>query len=192
MPIKSFDNIANGIAIAGLVAMSMSTIDSYLHVTGVILVHDVIKPLVKKKDINEKRWAQIVTLLLGLITIGIGLSTTDMFGLLMSSFETTGPLLMFPLMAGIMGLKTDKRSFYVAMCITLLGWGSCKLWLSEAYAHFSLLISILANGFTFFGMHILQNKGLAIVNRQQGNAYLWQPRKKICTRKHTTHFTNTT
>jgi SSS family solute:Na+ symporter len=82
---------------------------------------------------------------------------------LLDSLAFTGPLLMFPLLSGIMGLKTDVRSFYVAMVATLVTFFGLKL-LSSMPGHLLTLCGILANGVVFFGMHIMQNKGIATTN----------------------------
>ena len=39
-----------GLAVAGVLGVVMSTLDSYLHAAGLILVHDVIDPLLKLKN----------------------------------------------------------------------------------------------------------------------------------------------
>jgi hypothetical protein len=97
---------------------------------------------------------------------------------LLDSLAFTGPLLMFPLLSGIMGLKTDVRSFYVAMVATLVTFFGLKL-LSSMPGHLLTLWSILANGAVFFGMHIMQNKGIAIVHRgEQETAYTWRVASK--------------
>jgi SSS family solute:Na+ symporter len=153
-----------GLAIVGLLATSMSSIDSYLHVAGLTLSHDVIKPLLGNRyAINEVRFARYMTVLVSLVAVAIALNTRDTFGLLLDSLAFTGPLLMFPLLSGIMGLKTDVRSFYIAMVATLVTFFGLKL-LSSMPGHLLTLCGILANGVVFFGMHIMQNKGIATTN----------------------------
>ena len=158
-----------GIAIASLLAINISSIDSYLHISGVTLVHDVIQPLFgeKKAKINELRWMKYATVGVSFIAIAIALSTTDTFGLLLNSLAFTGPLLMFPLLSGIMGLKTDTASFYVAMVVTLAAFVGCKIFLPEDTSYLMTLITIIVNGITFFGMHLYINKGFAVVDRKK-------------------------
>ena len=49
-----------GLGIAGLFAVSMGNIDSYLHAAGLTLVHDIVKPICDqyKLVINELHWIQ--------------------------------------------------------------------------------------------------------------------------------------
>ncbi|XWN35047.1 MAG: sodium:solute symporter family protein [Roseivirga sp.] len=158
-----------GLVIAGALAVSMSTIDSYLHAAGLTLTHDVLKPLcdMRKVVIDELTWAKYSTLVLGLMavlvgTLGAGANTDQILGFAFTALGFTGPLLMFPLLSGIMGLKTDTRSFYTALPMTLAAFVLSNVYLPPEQDHLSLLISILANGVTFFGMHAWQNKGFAV------------------------------
>ncbi|MBX9890562.1 MAG: sodium:solute symporter family protein, partial [Amoebophilaceae bacterium] len=158
-----------GCTAAGLIALIMSTVDSCLHVAGLTLIHDVVRPLCNKSltSHTEKRFAQMSTVIIGIITIAIGLHTTDIFGLFLGVLETTGPILMFPLLTGIMGLKPEKNAFYMAMCTTILVWVGCKCFLPEAYDYLSLLITIVTNGVTFLGTHLYINKRFKTVQRHK-------------------------
>ena len=158
-----------GCTAAGLIALIMSTVDSCLHVAGLTLIHDVVRPLCSKSltSYTEKRFAQMSTMVIGVIAIAIGLHTTDIFGLFLGVLETTGPILMFPLLTGIMGLKPEKSAFYMAMCATILVWIGCKCFLPETYDYLSLLITIVTNGVTFLGTHLYIHKGFKTVKRKK-------------------------
>jgi Na+/proline symporter len=156
-----------GLAIAGLLAVVISTADSYLHAAGLLLAHDVIKPICDKTGIpiNELSLARYGTLLIGIISIVIGLQAANLLNLSFTALSFTGPLLMFPLVAGIMGLKTDQRSFYVAALVTLIVFTIAMLLLPSPHRHLAVLMSILANGISFFAMHLIKNQGIAVVQR---------------------------
>ncbi|MBX9889935.1 MAG: HD domain-containing protein [Amoebophilaceae bacterium] len=161
-----------GLVVTGLLAIVMSTVDSHLHVTGLMLVHDIIKPICGKSgkvlsETREKRFAQWATIVVGMAAIAIALHTTDMFGLLMDSLEATGPLLMFPLLSGMMGLKPEKKAFYTAAVVTVGTWVACRLLLPEAYDYLTTLLCIVVNGISFFGTHFYINKGFKKVERKK-------------------------
>jgi SSS family solute:Na+ symporter len=170
-----------GLAIAGLLAVNMSTIDSYLHAAGLALVHDVIRPIYEQKNklINEVKWAKYATILVSIAGIYIGLKATDLIGLYLTSLELISPLLMFPLFSAMMGLKANKQEFYVAFVITIVAFVLAKLALPDMYSHFTILITMATNGISFFGLHLIRNKGFVIANRPTGEATTWQPRKKV-------------
>jgi len=161
-----------GLVIAGLLAIVMSTIDSYLHVTGLILVHDVIKPLCcqGRKPLSEsleKRFSQYATIIVGIGAISFGLHTPDPLVLLMNSLEATGPLLFIPFLSGLVGLKPDPKMFYSAAVVTIAAWLNCKLLLPEDYSYLTTLICIIINGIAFFGTHFYINNGFKKADRSQ-------------------------
>ena len=158
-----------GMAMAGVLAVCMSTIDSYIHAAGVTLVHDIVRPICAQRGapIDELRWVRYATVMMGFVAIAIGLYATDIMGLCLSALGFTAPLLMFPLLSGVVGLKTDKTSFYTALWSTLVAFGLAKWLLPSTLSHFTILISTVVNGLAFFGTHIVQNKGLAIVDLRE-------------------------
>ena len=156
-----------GLAISGLLAVVMSTADSYLHAAGLLLAHDVIKPLRDRVGlpINELRWARFGTLLIGIIAIAVALRAENLLRLSFTALSFTGPLLLVPLIAGIIGVKTSSRSFYVAMSVTLITFLTAMVMLPTSHRHLVVLISILANGASFFIAHFIENGGLMMAQR---------------------------
>lgn len=155
---------ARGLLLAGLLGIVLSTIDSYLHAMGLTAVHDVLKPLMGKRfeDRAEVQYTRYATVLLSLGAIYTSLYTKDFLGLLVLSLEFAGPLLMFPLITGMMGLKPDKYAFYIAGGATLLTIVVTRQWVFFEQEHFVALSSTLVNGVTFLGVHIYRHQGLAI------------------------------
>jgi SSS family solute:Na+ symporter len=150
-----------GFATAGLLAVIMSTADSYLHAAGLLLAHDILKPISDKINIklNELRVAQYGTLLIGIAAIVIALRSTNMLSLSFAAVRFTGPLLMFPLIFGILGLRVDKQTFYIASIVTTAAFIISTWLLPTAYSHLAVLISILVNGISLITTHLLKNKG---------------------------------
>jgi hypothetical protein len=103
-----------------------------------------------------------MTILIGGIGIYIGLKAHDVLGLAFSALEFVSPILFFPLVSGIIGLKTDKQSFYTALVATILAFVLAKLFIPESHEHFSVLITMATNGIIFFGTHLYINKGFLL------------------------------
>jgi SSS family solute:Na+ symporter len=171
-----------GLAAAGLLAITMSTFDSFLHAAGLTLVHDVISPLYNRKGqkLNELKWTRYVTVFIGFIAIAVALARAEnLYGFVLISYQFTGPLLAFPLFAGILGLKPDRYAFYIASIATLAIFAIAKLLLPEKYAYIATLISVVSNGIIFLGIHVIKNKGFSTINRAKSEEYLWQPQHTI-------------
>jgi SSS family solute:Na+ symporter len=179
-----------GLAIAGMLAVVMSSLDSYLHTAGLILVHDVIDPILKFKNvnINELRWARYSTFFVGLISIIIGLQATDVVKLVFfGAVRISVPLLLFPLYVGIIGLKPTKKAFYGALAITIPTLVILTSILPENQSHLAVPISFMVNAISFMVIHCISNKGLVMVlrgekelglKRLQFNKKTFQPKFK--------------
>ena len=169
-----------GIMMAGVIAVVMASADSYLQTAGLTLVHDVLKPLCAYKAIkfDEIRWVRYTTLLAGLLIIGLGLMQGDnLYGLIFAYLEFAVPLLVFPFFTGVLGLKPDRRAFYISAVVTLSAFFIGKQWLPEALSDFLGILCVLASGLTFFTVHFVRNRGFAVVRHEAtaSQTYVWQP-----------------
>ena len=169
-----------GLVMAGLFGIVTSTIDSYLHAMGVTAVHDILQPVLgnRLKEAAEIRYTRYATVLLSLGAIYAALHTQNFLGFLVLSLELAGPLLMFPIIAGMMGLKPDKKVFYGATGVTLVAYLIAKLKLPVEQEHFVALVSVLANGVSFFGFYRLRHKGFVTVQEAQATTHLYRPQRK--------------
>jgi solute:Na+ symporter, SSS family len=105
-----------GLAIAGILAVIMSTADSFLNAASVSLVHDVIKPCFKSiSEKSEMRLAQAFTVLLGIAAIIGALRFKRILDLIIY-FQNISwvPLIMVPLYASIFGLGANTRAFILS------------------------------------------------------------------------------
>ena len=174
---------AQGIIGVGFIAGVMSTADSFLHTAGLALAHDVIQPRAKRK-IDALSLAQYLTFCLGLGALALALfykvlPRVQYGGLDLGkglNFMTEAIALVFtiPLVAGIMGLKTEARSFLISSIATVVVFIFSRFYLSN---EFIIPVSIVTNALSFFGSHYLHNQGFAVVKRSgsQQESYIWHP-----------------
>ncbi len=116
-----------GLCVAAIIAIVMSTADSFLNIIGIMASNDVIKPLTRGviKEKNLLIIAKFVTLFVGVAAIVIALSFKDILdiGLYFANFWF--PIAVMPLYAGIFGLRPSGRSFLVSVVggvSFFLGW----------------------------------------------------------------------
>lgn len=167
-----------GIFLTGILAMNMSTSDSFLNAGGLVLVHDVIKPLCDKKNIkiNELRQTRFFTFIIGSLTV------------ILAAFASTKTLpvahlfwygnLVFsasfvPLASGIMGLKLHRKSFLLAFASSLIILIPAKI-LGKNEDTMDIL-ALLVNAIVLFTSHFIINKGLVTVNRSTQVKKKWVP-----------------
>lgn len=119
-----------GFAIAGVLAIVMSTADSCLHAAGVSFVHDVIGPFKGNlSDHQELRLSQIATGFLGLGAIYCSFTFPKILDMIMYFQNMLWmPLIMAPLYATILGLRANAKSFIIS-CICGMSMQMLGPWL---------------------------------------------------------------
>ncbi|MCG8340285.1 MAG: hypothetical protein MI674_03330, partial [Cytophagales bacterium] len=152
----------------GLLAVAMSTGDSFLNAGGILLTHDVVKPMYdkRKKVINELKLTKYLTLLMGIVSIFIGLLSQDIIKVNFWASSLFGSTITIPFLAGVLGLKTDAKSFFTAFWVAFITFVVANMYLESEKTYLAPLFSIIANGVSFFGMHFVQYSGLVIVRRK--------------------------
>ncbi|MEO0348293.1 MAG: hypothetical protein AAF153_02970, partial [Pseudomonadota bacterium] len=119
-----------GVAIAGFVAMIavvMSTTDSYLNTCSIILVQDVVEPLFGKfkSSVEQVYSARVTTLVIAIGAMVIALNTTKIMNLAFRFGDLLYPTIIVPAYACIFGVKTDfsvvKKSMFTGVA-TLVMW----------------------------------------------------------------------
>lgn len=172
--VKNYFSIpCKGFIAVGLLAGVMSTADSFLHTTGLLLTHDVIQPFCRERNIavSEYSVAKMVTICAGVLALW-GAYNHDLLPYIqyagVSLNETlnilTRPVALvftIPMIAGIMGLKGDEGSFFTAFFITI-----CVFILSYLYLPPALVVpvGIVTNTLTFLGSHFMRNSGFVCYN----------------------------
>ena len=166
-----------GLSVAGLLAIVMSTLDSFLNAGALLLTHNVLKPYFdsKKMAFNELRFVRYITFSLGLAGILVAFSTNEIQTLSYFSISSFAPIITVPLIAGILGLKTDARSFVISAVVTIVTFILAKLYVPKAINYLVLPISLVANTISFFTAHIIQNQGIVIIKSQGKESSLLLP-----------------
>lgn len=107
-----------GLMVAGMLAVIMSTADSWLNTTGILCAHDIIKSIVP--SLSEKRElliARISTILIGVMATYLALSEgKSIFAMVFFAYNFWLPIILLPLSAGFIGLKVTIRSLIVSVC----------------------------------------------------------------------------
>jgi Histidine kinase-, DNA gyrase B-, and HSP90-like ATPase len=75
------------------------------------------------------------------------------------------PVVTIPFVSGILGLKTNPKSFYIPCFLTLVTYFLCQLYFKLDYL--TPLISLGVNFVSFFITNVITNKGFAFVKREE-------------------------
>jgi Na+/proline symporter/signal transduction histidine kinase len=170
--------VIRGFAIAGILAVIMSTADSFLHSAGISLVHDFLKPaLGNSVKINELFVTKLMTLILGGSAILMATHFQSIMALELYAVGLWGPLITIPLICGIMGMRVLKRTFLYsvasAFSIFVLWYILLKSNIFPAMQNtpdLSALLGIIASGLVFFASYIA-NKNKILTKNNQGHSH---------------------
>lgn len=136
-----------GIAIAGILAVVMSTADSYLNIGGISLVHDIILPLRGKKftDLFELRLMQIGTLILGVLSIIFALALPNVFSLSVAALALWKPVIFPPMLLAILGILTDRKLFYIGVSSSIMILFIWNIFIKKHIGLDGILIAFIIN-----------------------------------------------
>lgn len=143
-----------GFAAAGIIAIIMSTADSFMNTAAVSFSHDFYSTYFgkSKDDAKELRITKMITLIVGIIGIFIALRFDNLLDLMLYSYLLWGPVVTVPLLSGIFGFEAPKESFYWsagAGIITAVLWSFFEM---ESLTYVDDLIpSLSMNCIFFFG-----------------------------------------
>ena len=118
----SLPPVIKGLAISGVLAVIMSTADSFLNVAAIAAARDVFGVVWPNKlnDKTELRISQIVTVIFGLSSIYIATMFHSMidFWLYFSNFWA--PTVIAPMILYMFNFKTDTQTYLYSLCIGMI------------------------------------------------------------------------
>jgi len=105
--------VLKGLIIAGVVSIAMSSADSFLNSASVAVVHDIMKPIMKKdlKGKDELLWAKIVTAISGIVAVVLAIKVESVLGLLMYAYDFWAPIILVPLFFTLIGKRFGVKDF---------------------------------------------------------------------------------
>ena len=118
-----------GLLVAGIVAMAMSTADSYINSCAVLFSNDICSPLNLGKN-KELLISKIFTFLLGGLGIMLALVEQDLLSMVLIADSFYMPIVTIPLIFSILGFRSSTTSVLVGMgtgFLTIVAWKLFKL-----------------------------------------------------------------
>ncbi|MBO7537296.1 MAG: sodium:solute symporter family protein [Alphaproteobacteria bacterium] len=150
----SLPMIVKGIAVVSLLAVIMSTADSFLNVSAIAATRDVFFVLWPSKinDRLELLLGRVVTILLGVISIYIVTMFRSMidFGLYFSNFWA--PTVVAPMFLYMFNLKTDVKTYLISVIVGVVSIVAFRYLVPEDYVIISQVFGAIV---TFITMLVL-------------------------------------
>ncbi len=152
--------VLQGIVIAAIISIIMSSADSFLNAAAIAFSNDIIKPI-RKIPLTlkaELKMARIVTLAVGILAVVFALSIDSILDILIYSYNFWAPTILVPLAAAMLGAKLSKRRFIAgatAGIVTTIVWSNL---LNTPLGIDGLVVGTLANYIAFFATDTVNAK----------------------------------
>ncbi|MEQ6890572.1 sodium:solute symporter family protein [Halomonas sp. CS7] len=139
-----------GLVLASLLAVVMSTADSYLNSAAVIFVGDIYKPFIEPDVSDKKRlWIErVVNLLIGIGAVIFALYATSIVDALLMSYALWAPTILLPFVFAVLFDLRCSRSAIAAMlagALVTIVWKWGPFDLQAATGLTALIAGVIAN-----------------------------------------------
>lgn len=170
-----------GVVLAGVMAMIMSTVDSYINSSSVLIVHDFLEPLKIKIFKNELLSTRFIAMFIGIISIILSMRQGSIISLLTFSYSFYMPLVTVPFIMAIFGFRSSSKSVICGMlagAITVLYGHYCNPDINP------IPLAMLANLSVLLASHyLLKQKGGWVGIKDQGPLEELRRRRKVARAK---------
>jgi len=140
-----------GLVVAGIIAVVMSSADSFLNSASVAFINDIVNPLLKR-PLQPKRGllgARLATLVTGSISVVFAIRIKSLLDILIYAYNFWSPIILVPLVATLLGVRADTRAFCAGAAA---GLGGVFFWnriLGTPGGFDGLLVGVFANLLVF-------------------------------------------
>lgn len=167
-------NGLKGFIIVGVIAMVMSSADSFINVASVMVIHDIYMPL-KLNLKNELLLTRITATIIGIVPIWIALVKSDLLVAIGAANAFYIPIVTVPLLTTIFGFKTTKKVVLFGMAAgfsTVIIWKIMNIYIDP------ITPASLVNFLTMMTVHYLYKEpgGWCPVEMEEAND-LEEPQK---------------
>ena len=141
-----------GFAIAGMMAIILSSADSFLNAASVSITHDVLTPVMPRlTEVQKLLISKYSTYFVAVSGLLFTLSLESAIDILLEAYMFWTPVVLVPFVAGVMGVKRPKEAFLYSAATGIAVITIIRLLSLKHSAYFEVSIwGILANFIVFF------------------------------------------
>lgn len=140
-----------GLVVAGIIAVVMSSADSFLNSASVAFVNDIVNPL-RRTPLSPGRgllFARLATLITGSISIIFAIRIKSLIDILIYAYNFWSPIILVPLAATLLGIRAGRAAFCAGAAAGLAGVFVWNRLLAMPGGFDGLLIGVFANLLVF-------------------------------------------
>lgn len=141
-----------GLVIAGLLAIVMSSADSFLNSASIAVVNDIVKPLRRTplSDQSALFWARATTVLTGSLALVFALRIRSLLEILIYAYNFWAPIILVPLVAALLGYRAPKIAFVTAGIAGLSAVGIWNVLLGSPAGFDGMVVGVFSNALAFW------------------------------------------
>lgn len=147
-----------GLTLVGIMAMVMSTADSYINTNAVLFIHDFCKPLKIKIFKNELYSSRIASCAIGIFALILAMRGDSILKIVIMANSFYMPIVTVPFIMAVFGFRSSSKSVFIGMgagFITSCVWNILGITFID-----SILPGMCANLALLIGSHyVLQQPG---------------------------------
>lgn len=149
---EALSPFTQGIMIAAIISIIMSSADSFLNAASISFINDIVKPLKEKplSDSKQLKLARYVTLIVGILSVVFALSIESIIGILIYAYNFWAPTILIPLLLAILGFNVSTRQFMWGAGAGIISTIVWNVGLQAPMSIDGLIIGALANAIAFF------------------------------------------
>lgn len=110
-----------GFILVGIMAMILSTVDSFINSTSVLLVHDLFKPLKLVTEKQELTAARIASVVIGCMALMLSMKENSLLELIILTNSFYMPIVTIPFILAVFGFKPKEKSVLIGMSAGITG-----------------------------------------------------------------------
>jgi len=139
-----------GLMISGILAIVMSTQDSFLNTTSTLIARDICKQLWPQiNDNTELLIARLACILIAVMSVGLLFITDSILDLIWFVANFWDPLIIVPFIGCLIGIRVNKRHFFILPIAVLAGECATKF-VTGVFDSRSFTVGIIVSAFTLF------------------------------------------
>ena len=166
---QSLPPVLQGVVIAAVIAIIMSSADSFLNAAAISFINDVVAPLrpVPLPTESALKTARLITLVVGILAVVFAVSIESVLGILIYSYNFWAPIILAPLACAIMGMTVSRTRFAAGAAAGIAGVLIWSYALGKPWDVDGLVVGVLANFIVFF---LAARVGVPVEHGPSGNS----------------------
>jgi Na+/proline symporter/signal transduction histidine kinase len=147
-----------GFVLVGILAITMSTADSWINISSVIFANDFCKPLNIKPNMNRLFLSRYFSVFIGLFSIVLAITADNLLELLLLIGNFFCPIVGPILLLGIFGMRSTPKAALSAIFAGVVGTITWRIFWQDSTGLDSVLPGSFANFVVFLAVHFSDSK----------------------------------